>query len=112
MKLIKEGSITISINSMQSKELTVHFISQEDDPIYKMVELRANSMKEKEKIDDYSNYEKNLYDIYFERNNPKIIEKNLPEVVFVFNSSKRVIQMDGFPCLYKEIAEIFECGRI
>ena len=56
MKLIKEGSITISINSMQSKELTVHFISQEDDPIYKMVELRADSMKEKEKIDDYSNY--------------------------------------------------------
>ena len=67
---------------MQSKELTVHFISQEDDPIYKMVELRADSMKEKEKIDDYSNYEKNLYDIYFERNNPKIIEKNLPEALF------------------------------
>jgi len=76
---------------MQSKELIVHFISQDDDPIYKMIELRANSIKEIEKINDYNNYEKNLYDIYFENNDSKIIEKNLPEVIFVFNSSKRVL---------------------
>jgi hypothetical protein len=61
MKLIKQGTLAISINSVQSKELIVHFISQEDDPIYKMVELRASSIEEIEKIDDYNNYEKNLY---------------------------------------------------
>ena len=77
-----------------------------------MIELRASSIGGREKIDDYNNYEKNLYQIYFERNDSKIIEKHLPEVVFVFNSSKRVLQMDGFPCFYKEVAEIFECGRI
>jgi len=91
MKLVKKGHISISLNSMQSKELIVHFISQDDDPIYKMIELRANSIKEIEKINDYNNYEKNLYDIYFENNDSKIIEKNLPEVIFVFNSSKRVL---------------------
>ncbi len=112
MKLVKKDIISITLNSMQSREFVVHFISQDDDPVYKMIELRANSIKEKEKINDYNNYEKNLYDIYFDNNDSKVIENHLPEVVFVFNSSKRVLQMDGFPCLYKEVAEIFECGRI
>jgi hypothetical protein len=32
--------------------------------------------------------------------------------MLVFNSPKRILQMQGVPCLMKEIAEIFECGQL
>lgn len=35
-----------------------------------------------------------------------------PQIVFVFNSRRRVLEMEGFPMLMKEIAEIFESGNL
>jgi len=39
-------------------------------------------------------------------------EVDLPKLLLVFNSPRRVLKMPGFPCLYKEIAEIIECGNL
>ena len=33
-------------------------------------------------------------------------------MVLVFNSKRRVLKTNGFPVLFKEIAEILECGDI
>jgi hypothetical protein len=33
-------------------------------------------------------------------------------MILVFNSKRRVLKMPGFPSLYKEIAEIIECGDL
>ena len=33
-------------------------------------------------------------------------------MILVFNSHRRLLELQGFPMLMKEIAEIFECGEL
>lgn len=35
-----------------------------------------------------------------------------PQMVLVFNSRSRILEMPGFPMLMKEVAEIFESGYL
>jgi len=53
----------------------------------------------KKKI-DYEEYEK------------KHFNQQLPQLILVFNSHRRVLKMKGYPPLMKEIAEIIEVGQI
>ena len=69
------------------------------------IKKRAQSLKKSSsssKIADYVAYEKDVY---------QQIE-TLPNLILVFNSKRRVLKMPGFPCLFKETAEILECGQL
>eukprot|EP00347_Sterkiella_histriomuscorum_P009296 403341746 len=41
----------------------------------------------------------------------KNISKN-PQIILVFNSRQEILEFQGYPMFQKEIAEIFECGRL
>jgi hypothetical protein len=36
----------------------------------------------------------------------------LPNMILAFNSAKRILRTPGYPALYKEAAEIIECGPL
>ena len=35
-----------------------------------------------------------------------------PQMILVFNSTRKVLELPGYPMLMKEIAEIFESGQL
>ena len=53
-------------------------------------------------IKDFEKYESEFYE-----KQPK-----LPDLILAFNSKRRVLKLQGYPCLFKEIAEIIECGEL
>ena len=60
--------------------------------------------KSQPKIADYDRFER---DVYYGKEG---VSEALPQMILVFNSHRRVLKLNGFPCLMKEKAEIFECG--
>ena len=94
----------------EKRQVDIRFISENDNTnqILSKINKRSAQLSKKgvseKKISEYENYEINVF--YDGK------ESELPDIIFVFNSKRRVLKMPGYPCLMKEIAEIFECGNI
>ena len=68
---------------------------------------KNNVNKIESKIEDFDKYENEV--VYQNFNDKTDI---LPHIILVFDSKRRVLKMPGFPSLFKEIAEIIECGDL
>ena len=64
------------------------------------------------KFESTENYLHSALDCYKQVSQDEKGSSYNPQIVLVFNSRQRVLEMSGFPMLMKEIAEIFESGNL
>jgi len=107
--------VASSPGAPKNQSHSIHFLSEQEDALpslLKASKLRSAQLKSSQenlqalgrrqaKIGDYAEYQQ----VHFGG-------LRQPDLIMVFNSPRRVLQMPGFPFLERELAEIVECGDV
>lgn len=107
------------INTNQNNEILANAISKRSKEILKLgSKINNNSSllvsSTEDKVKKYQETEKYLHETLecYSGITPSKDTSINPQMILVFNSRRRILEMPGFPVLMREIAEIFECGNI